>query len=152
MKSVEFLLNIYCEEYMQGPDKAEVTIDKKLFKRIKLLNKKSIELDVFTIRDRNCSPKFLTRDLDNSTEESPVYKEYEELFDCLTLEVSKKDAWWSGYFKDSNSVIETSMISIEELDECFKVLNCRQKNLPLLMGTLKTEKAKEIYNKRLKEA
>ena len=146
---VKFIREISCgDEYFDdAPTHARIEIDEQLLKRIKLFQKVVKKLKANTVTEYGYRPDFLI-EIDEG-----VFKNYSEtdyrIEGCI-LHVGDISFWWSAYIKQTSIRIHTGDIYIDELEECLKVAQYKQEELPLLIGTLKTEEAQKLHEERMK--
>ena len=137
---IEVLCNDeYCEEY---PTHAKVTFTKELTKRIIQLHKALTLVNAAKICDFDSPDKWLANDED---------EEWDGRVDCGMLTVWEDHIRWNDYIKNTSIEIETYEVRMKEILEIHEVLTSPPKELPLMIGNLTSEEAKQILEQRLKE-
>jgi len=117
-KTLEIHIN---NEFVEGPEIAVIEIDDKLQSRIQQLASAAKILDVYSVREFNGYPEFFMRDNDNEGETiipRPPKDEDEAmtcLGECVTLNVTSSDFYWSGYVKHTDIGFETETVSLSDL-------------------------------------
>jgi len=136
------ILNVSCndEYYDEYPTRAEIKITKELCERIIELQKVLKRVKAIKICEWASPDKWLDED----------GEEWDGRVDCGQLAVWEGHVRWSDYIKNTSIEIETGEISLQEIFEIHKVYQTPQKDLPLLIADLKSEEAKDILQKRLK--
>ncbi len=108
-------------EFVEGPEVAVIEMDDKLQSRIQQLASAAKILDVHSVREFNGYPEFFMRDHDNedgTIVPRPPEDEDEEMtcqMECVTLNVTSSDFFWSGYVKHTDSCFETETVSLDDL-------------------------------------
>jgi len=119
---VKKILKIHISnEFAEGPEAAVIEIDDKLQSRIQQLASAAKILNVYSVREFNGSPEFFMRDHDNEDETiipRPPKDGNEEMacrVECVTLNVTASDFYWSGYVKHTDICFETETVSLNDL-------------------------------------
>jgi len=107
-------------EFDHGPEVAVVEITSTLDARIRQLAAAAKVLGVYKVSEFNCFPDFFLRDYDAEEEDGPIaYRtpEYEDeenacRVECVTLNVTADDYYWSGYVKHTNVRWETDTVPL----------------------------------------
>lgn len=108
-------------EFVEGPEVAVIEIDDKLQSRIQQLASAAKILDVYSVREFNGYPELFMRDHDNEEETiipRPPEDGDEEMtcrVECVTLNVTSSDFYWSGYVKHTDIRFETETVSLNDL-------------------------------------
>jgi len=119
---VKKILKIHISnEFAEGPEAAIIDIDNKLQSRIQQLASAAKILDVYSVREFNGYPEFFMRDHDNEGETiipRPPKDGNEEMacrVECVTLNVTSSDFYWSGYVKHTDIRFETETVNLNDL-------------------------------------
>lgn len=147
---IKYIVDMHAGDHDDVPDAAEIIIDEKLFRRISQFRSAVKKLKAYTVTEFDYTPRLLARDWEKSDDSDPCYADWDGSFEAITMNVSDTDVHWHGYVKNTEISMETANISFDELRECFKVLRYRKNDLPLLIGALKSEKAQQLYEERLR--
>ena len=145
MFTIQRTVSVY-DEYCEGPSQMKVEITDELFDRIIELHEAAKKLNVLRIVEFDSSPIYY--DKDDETEE---LVESEHRLEIETLNVGDYGFHWRGVIKHTDANWETGSISIEELQEMKKVEAASMEELPLMLGSLESDGAKEMVKERLKE-
>jgi hypothetical protein len=116
-------------EFDRGPEVAVVEITEKLTARIRQLALAAKALGVYKIAEFDCSPDFYLRD-DEVEEDGPIaYREPADedeekacRTECVTLNVTPEDYFWSGLVKHTSIRWETEPVSLSEPNKSGLVL------------------------------
>jgi len=108
-------------EFAEGPEVAVVEIDDHLRSRVWQLASAVKSLNVYAIREFNGYPEFFMQDHEH--EESVIPRPPEDGFEemacrveCVTLNVTDSDFYWTGYVKHTDVRFETDSIPLEEIE------------------------------------
>jgi hypothetical protein len=123
-----------------GLDHCTVTITAALARRIKLLSNTIKKRKVVYIEEWGSPDEFYT-------EEDQVC---EARLDCEMLRMSDDDFYWKGYFKHGDTSWSTDSVPMKVIDEILKVSRTPRNRLPLMIGTLESEDAQKLLERRLK--
>jgi hypothetical protein len=112
-------------EFDRGPEVAVVEITEKLNARIRQLALAAKALGVYKIAEFDCSPDFYPRDDEVEEEDGPTaYREPADddeekacRTECVTLNVTPEDYFWSGLVKHTSIRWETEPVSLPDLDQ-----------------------------------
>lgn len=160
MPDVYFLKGVYLEDYFAKygfDDGSEEWIGWEyreqmleiLNKHLNKLNITAIELDVGSSHN-NCQIGLQYNGVD--VEEKPYYLDLEDnLRDWKKWKKVVKDKETAKAIVDAISEAEKEFEE-EALDDLSRVLNTPDEDLPLLVGKLKNEKAKKLYERLMKGA
>lgn len=123
-------VSIY-NEYATGPEVAVVQIGDELAARIFKLAEAVKELGVYKVSLFDYTPDYYVRD--HESEEEDAYKEpddpYECRVECVTLNVTDSDFFWSGILKHTNIRFETDSVPLKDLTQAGfsnKPADCRK--------------------------
>ena len=116
---------ITCSDFGFGPEVAVVEITPSLKARILQLSEAAQALEVFKITEVNRAPDFYLRDYSSEEEEGRIaFKEPSDedeknscRIECVTLNVTPDDFYWSGYIQNSDVQWETNAIPLSALDQ-----------------------------------
>jgi len=108
-------------EFDQGPEIAVVEITPALDARIRQLATAAKALGVYKITEFDSSPDFFLRDYDAEEDYGPIaFREpvdedegYACRVECVTLNVTSNDYFWSGYVKHTSIRWETDSIPLK---------------------------------------
>lgn len=111
-------------EFDHGPEIAVVEITPALDARIRQLATAAKALGVYKITEFDCSPDFFLRDYDAEEDDGPIaFREPEDeeegytcRVECVTLNVTSNDYFWSGYVKHTSIRWETDSIPLETVE------------------------------------
>jgi hypothetical protein len=132
-------INILSEYRDDDADHISFELNPQFARRLKLLRDTIKKVKAAYIEEWDYPDILNTND-----EESDLRSE------CSTLKVSDTDFHWEGIIKHSECRWESDCCNFDGVDEVLKVANCRRKNLPLLIGSLKCNDAKILLEKRMK--
>ena len=112
-------------EFDHGPEVAVVEITEKQSARIRQLALAAKALGAYKIAEFDCSPDFFLRDYEAEEEDGPIaYRgpadEDEEKacrVECVTLNVTPDEYFWSGLVKHASIRWETEPVSLSDLDK-----------------------------------
>jgi hypothetical protein len=107
-------------EFDHGPEVAVVEITTTLDARIRQLAAAAKVLGVYKVSEFNSSPDFFLRDYDAVENDGPIaYRTPEDeeegntcRAECVTLNVTADDYYWSGYVKHTNIRWETDTVPL----------------------------------------
>ncbi len=141
------ILDVSCndEYYDEYPTHARVILTKGQTKRIIELHKALSVVKAAKICDFDSPDEWLSEN--NEDKKVP----WEGRVDCGMLMVWDEHVRWHDYIKNTSIEIETSEIPMWEIYEINQVFTTPKKELPLLVGTLKSKEAQGIFEQRLKE-
>ena len=109
-------VSIY-NEYATGPEVAVVQIDDELAARIVKLAEAVRQLGVYKLSMFDYTPDYFVRD--HESEDENAYKEPEDpcecRVECVTLNVTDSDFFWSGILKHSDIRFETDSVPLTDL-------------------------------------
>jgi len=116
---------ITCSDFGTGPEVAVVEIDAPLKARILQLSETAQALGVFKITEVNRAPGFYLRDYGAEKEEGRIVLKAPSDEDeknscrveCVTLNVTPDDFYWTGYIQNSDVQWETYAIPLSELHQ-----------------------------------
>lgn len=116
---------ITCSDFGFGPEVAVVEITPSLKTRILQLSEAAQALEVFKITEVNRAPDFYLRDYGAEKEEGRIVLKAPSDEDeknscrveCVTLNVTPDDFYWSGYIQNSDVQWETNAIPLSALDQ-----------------------------------
>lgn len=120
------ILEVYIEsEFDHGPEVAVVEITEKLTARIRQLAMAAKALGAYKIAEFEGSPDFFLRDYEVEEEDGPVaYREPTDeeeekalRVECVTLNVTPEDYFWSGLVKHTSIRWETEPVPLSDLDK-----------------------------------
>lgn len=120
------ILEVYIEsEFDHGPEVAVVEITEKLTARIRQLAMAAKALGAYKIAEFDCSPDFFLRDYEAEEEDGPIaYREPADeeeekalRVECVTLNVTPEDYFWSGLVKHTSIRWETEAVPLSDLDK-----------------------------------
>jgi hypothetical protein len=111
-------------EFDHGPEVAVVEITSTLGARIRQLAAAAKVLGVYKVSEFNGSPDFFLRDYDAEEEDGPIaYRTPEDedeenacRVECVTLNVTANDYYWSGYVKHANVRWETETVPLAPVE------------------------------------
>lgn len=118
------ILEVYIEsEFDHGPEVAVVEITEKLTARIRQLAIAAKALGAYKIAEFDCSPDFFLRDYEAEEEDGPIaYREPADeeeekalRVECVTLNVTPEDYFWSGLVKHTSIRWETEAVPLSDL-------------------------------------
>lgn len=102
----------------------------------------------------------VVRDMDASSVEDHYYADFldeggnesEFRSECNYMSIGRSDFYCKGIVKHTEPAIhwESSIVSMELLEESYKVWSTPKKNLPLLMGSLKHKENEALLEQRMK--
>ena len=99
-KSIRFVRNVISEsDYDETPDKAYISLDENLVKRILMLSRKAKKLGVYKITEFDYTPTFRP----------------DTRLEYLCLNVMADGFFWDGCIKHTSVSLETDYITIEDL-------------------------------------
>ena len=118
-KKLVITVNTADEWHDPDIDYAVATLSMKRMARIKELAAVVKRLDVYRISEFANELDYLQTDYDTEPEEGclEALKEFEESVECVTLNVTDNDFYWSGYYKHTNIRWETASVPLTVLDE-----------------------------------
>jgi len=109
-------VSIY-NEYATGPEVAVVQIDDELAARIVKLAEAVRQLGVYKLSMFDYTPDYFVRD--HESEDENAYEEPEDPYDCrvecVTLNVTDSDFFWSGILKHTDIRFETDSVPLTDL-------------------------------------
>lgn len=161
---MKILFDVCCtnEFFDEYPQTAMIEFTKKYTQRILFLMDKVKELGVFKISEWD-SLEWLDNDPLEDNEEP---KEWNGRSEIDMINIYDSIVSWSAYVKNTNIELSCTSIFKEQLKEMIKyvdkdvfihvdnlkevirVYNTPERDLPLLMGSLKSEDAKRVLTKR----
>jgi hypothetical protein len=111
-------------EFDHGPEVAVVEITSTLEARIRQLAAAAKVLGVYKVSEFNGSLDFFLRDYDAEEEDGPIaYRTPEDedeenacRVECVTLNVTANDYYWSGYVKHANVRWETETVPLAPVE------------------------------------
>jgi hypothetical protein len=118
---IQKILEVHiASEFDHGPEVAVVEMTSTLDARIRQLAAAAKVLGVYKVSEFNGSPDFFLRDYDAEENDGPIAYRIPEDEDeentcrveCVTLNVTADDYYWSGYVKHTNIRWETDTISL----------------------------------------
>jgi len=166
---MKIIFNVSCndEYFNEYPQSALVTFTKESIERLLSLMDKVKELNVFRICDWDSPDLWFENNL---SENSKDLKEWDGVSECEMVYIYSDSISWYAYIKNSgikfgtydsmyrdmlNRILkfvdEDITFHIGNYNEVIKVCETSKKELPILMGSLKSEDAKTIFSKRLKK-
>lgn len=120
------ILEVYIDsEFDHGPEVAVVEITEKLTARIRQLAMAAKALGAYKIAEFDCSPDFFHRDYEAEEEDGPIaYREPADeeeekalRVECVTLNVTPEDYFWSGLVKHTSIRWETEPVPLSDQDK-----------------------------------
>ena len=110
-------------EFVSGPEVAVVEINEDLANRIRQLVEAAKSLGVFKIMEFNDAPAFFLRDYDAEEKDGRIaFREpsdedevYSCRVECVALNVTSIDFYWSGFIRNTDVRLETGVIPVSEL-------------------------------------
>jgi len=109
-------VSIY-NEYATGPEVAVVQIGDELAARIFKLAEAVRQLGVYKVSLFDYTPDYFVRD--HESDDEGAYKEPEDPYEChvecVTLNVTDSDFFWSGILKHTDIRFETDSIPLTDL-------------------------------------
>lgn len=136
--------------YNEGPDVAVLNFTLEGIKRVQKLIRVQKELGVINIAD-SFDIAWKTCNVDIEDAALKDLEDFEGMEPGGDLIKISDAPYLKGYLKDRDVSVTSVFIGLDILDELEKVLECPEKNLPLLLGDLKTTEAVEELQRRLKK-
>jgi hypothetical protein len=107
-------------EFDHGPEVAVVEITPTLDTRIRQLASAAKALGVYKVAEFDCSPDFFLRDYESEEDDGPIAYRLPDDEDegnicrveCVTLNVTSDDYYWSGFVKHTNVRWETDTVPL----------------------------------------
>lgn len=134
-------------EFGDGPEVAVVEITATLEARIRQLAAAAKVLGVYKVAVFDGSPDFFLRDYEAEGNDGPIaYREPDDeeeenacRVECLTLNVTPSDYYWSGYVKHTNIHWETDLLPLEAPELTALELQQERPHTPLsVLRTIET--------------
>jgi len=151
---VEFIIDVYTNEYSDGPSKAKVAFDKKDILWIKKASETCKKLKAYSIKRFDGAEEFYSpseNEVVYTDEKGETYALHEDFHhDTFFQCVDDDSVHYEGIEKYNDSPFSTESISIKKLLECYKVMTMPASRLPLLVNTDQCPQAKGILEQRLK--
>lgn len=138
------ILEMYCgDEYFdEYPTHAEIEFTPELTERILELHQALVNVKADAISEYfDTTAEYLDKD----------GTEWDGRTESPSLRVYANTIRWEANIKNTNILIYTDEIPINEIEEIHKVLKTPDNNLPLLIADLKSEQAKNILQERLRK-
>jgi len=106
------------EFFSDNADYAIIDLDAATIERIKTLSAAVREMKVYKVSEFDNDCEFKTADWDTKPDNGKVaLKEFEGRMECITLNVTDDDFFWSGYYKHTDIRWETDTVRLAVLDE-----------------------------------
>jgi hypothetical protein len=106
------------EFFSDNADYAVIDLDATLIERIKKLAVVVRQMKAYKISEFNHACDFMAADWDAEPDNGKVaLKEFEGRMECITLNVTADEFFWSGYYKHTDVQWETDTVRFAILDE-----------------------------------
>lgn len=143
---IEKGINIFDEYFDGSPEKIIIEMTRPLARRILQLAAAVKKVKAYKICEFDYTPQFFNIGDDEELVEAEEFRT-----DGETLDVDDNAFYWSGSVKNTGINWETELISLDIPRELETVWKTPKSRLPLLVGTLKTQEARELLNERMKK-
>lgn len=129
-----------------------ISIDLEQYQLIKKAQRFVKKMKGYSFTTFDYTPDFMDSKTDDDPTEEELKPNDDMRVDTIELKVTDDSIYWSGLIKNSSIEIYTDTITIEELDENFKVFKMPYDDLPTLINHCKYESSKKLLSKRLNNA